>query len=35
MTHFSIEPRDWILVKGCGFLYFAKYIGKRKVSVKI
>ena len=25
---YSIEPRDRIYVKGCGFLFFAKNIGK-------
>ena len=25
---YSIEPRDLIYVKGCGFLSFAKNIGK-------
>ena len=25
---YSIEPRDWIYVKGYGFLSFAKIIGK-------
>ena len=24
MTHYSIQPRDQIFVKGYGFLYFAK-----------
>ena len=28
MMHYSIEPRDRILVKGCGFLSFAKNMGK-------
>ena len=26
--HYSIEPRDWIFVKDCAFLLFAKNIGK-------
>ena len=25
---YSIEPRDRIFAKGCGFLYFAKNMGK-------
>ena len=24
----SIEPREWIFVKDCGFLSFAKYVAK-------
>ena len=28
MTHYSIQPRDWIFVKGFGFLSFAKYMGR-------
>ena len=24
MTHFSIEPQDWMFEKGCRFLSFAK-----------
>ena len=28
ITRYSIEPRDEILLKGYGFLYFAKNIGK-------
>ena len=30
---YSIEPRDWIYVKGYGFLFFAKNMGK-SVSIK-
>ena len=28
MTRYSVEPRDWIFVKGCGVLSFAKNVGK-------
>ena len=28
MTRYSIEPRDRIILKGYGFLHFAKNIGK-------
>ena len=28
MTHYSIQPRDRIFVKGCGCLSFAKNIGE-------
>ena len=28
MTHYSVQPRDQILVKGCGFLSFAKNVGE-------
>ena len=28
MTSYSVQPRDWIFVKGYGFLSFAKNMGK-------
>ena len=28
MTGYSVQPRDRIFVKGYGFLYFAKNVGK-------
>ena len=28
MTHYSVHPRDWIFVKGYGFLSFAKNMGR-------
>ena len=28
MTRHSVQPRDWIFVKGYGFLSFAKNMGK-------
>ena len=28
MTCYSVQPRDWIFVKGYGFLSFAKNMGK-------
>ena len=28
MTSYSVQPRDRIIVKGYGFLYFAKNMGK-------
>ena len=28
MTRYSVQPRDRIFVKGCGFLSFARNIGK-------
>ena len=28
MTCYSVEPRDWIFVKGDGFLSFAKNMGR-------
>ena len=28
MTRYSVQPRDWIFVKGYGFLSFAKNMGK-------
>ena len=28
MTHYLVQLRDWIFVKGCGFLSFAKKMGK-------
>ena len=28
MTRYSVQPRDWIFVKGYGFLSFAKSMGK-------
>ena len=37
MTRYSVQPRDWIFVKGYGFLSFAKNIGKsisKKLSCK-
>ena len=27
-TRYLVRPKDWILVKGCGFLSFAKNISK-------
>ena len=29
MTRYSVQPRDRIFVKGYGFLYFAKNMGKK------
>ena len=29
MTRFSAQPKDRIFVKGYGFLYFAKHMGKK------
>ena len=28
MTRYSVQPRDWIFVKGYGFLSFAKNMSK-------
>ena len=28
MTRYSAQPRDWIIVKGYGFLPFARNIGR-------
>ena len=28
MTRYSVQPRDWIFVKGYGFLTFAENMGK-------
>ena len=28
ITRYSVQPRDWIFVKGYGFLSFAKNMGK-------
>ena len=28
MTYYSVQPRDWIFVKGYGFLSFAQNLGK-------
>ena len=28
MTYYSFQPRDWIFVKGYGFLSFAQNVGK-------
>ena len=28
MTHYSVQPRYWIFVKGYGFLPFAKNMGR-------
>ena len=28
MMRYSFQPRDWIFVKGCGFLSFAENMGK-------
>ena len=28
MTRYSVQPRDWVFVKGYWFLSFAKYMGK-------
>ena len=27
--HYTVQPRDWIFVKGCWFLSFAKNMGKK------
>ena len=37
MTHYSVEPRDQIFVKGYGFLSLAKNMGRNigKIYVKI
>ena len=26
MTRYSVQPRDWIFVKGYGFLFFARHL---------
>ena len=31
MTCYSVQPRDRILIKGYGFLYFAKNMGKERL----
>ena len=28
MTHYSVQPRDWIFVKAYGFLSFSKNMGR-------
>ena len=28
MTHYSVQPRYWIFIKGYGFLSFAKNMGR-------
>ena len=30
MMHYSVQPRDWIFVKGYGFLSFAKNMDENK-----
>ena len=30
MTCYSVQPRDWIFVKGYGFLSFARNMGKNR-----
>ena len=32
MTQYSVQPRDWIFVKGYGFLSFAKNLGRNLSS---
>ena len=32
--HYAVQSRDWIFVKGYGFLFFAKTMGK-KIEIKI
>ena len=32
MTQYSIKPKDQIFVRGYGFLFFAKHIGKTLVT---
>ena len=34
MNRYSVQPRDWIFVKGCRILSFAENIGK-KISKSI
>ena len=29
MARYSVQPRDWIFVKGYGFFSFAKSMGKK------
>ena len=29
MTRYLVQPRDWIFVKGYGFLSFAKSMGEK------
>ena len=33
MTQYSVQPRDWIFVKGYGYLVFAKNMGKNKSRI--
>ena len=33
MTHYSVQPKDRILVKGYGFLSFARNIGEILVKI--
>ena len=33
MTRYLVQPRDPIFVKGYGFLYFAKNMGKNIVKI--
>ena len=28
MAHYSAQPRDWVFIKGYGFLCFAKNMGE-------
>ena len=38
MLFYSVQPRDRIFVKGCGFLSFAKYVGEnigKNISKKV
>ena len=32
MTRYLVQPRDWIFVKGYGFLSFAENMGKNIVK---
>ena len=34
MTHYSVQPKDRILVKGYGFLSFARNIGEILVKYR-
>ena len=31
---YSVRPRDWIFLKGYGFLSFAKHMGKILVKIQ-
>ena len=33
MAFYSVEPKDWIFLKGYGFLSFARNVGKILVKI--
>ena len=35
MRRYPVQPRDWIFVKGYGFLPFARNMGKTLIKIQV